>query len=359
MQEVVIITGCSGRIGRAVTHRLDPQRYSIIGFDVVAPNIQTENFEFVHTDLTSDNSVYESMQYVGKKYGNRIASVIHLAAYYNFIGGAWERYEQLTIKGTQRLLHAVQAMQTEQFIFSSTMLVHAPCQPGEKITENSPLTTNWEYPKSKVLTEELLRKEHGSLPLVILRIAGCYDDQCHSIPISNQIQRLYEHQLEGRLFPGNLTHGAPFLHLEDMADAILECIQKRFQLPKESVFLIGEEDVMSYGELQREISKLLDGRSITTYRIPKWTAKIGAIMQNALPFFKKTFIKPWMIDIADNHYELDMSHTAQLLGWRPKRSLRRTLPLMVKALQRDPQYWYQENGLVMSCGKKSGCCGRH
>jgi nucleoside-diphosphate-sugar epimerase len=52
-----------------------------------------------------------------------------------------------------------------------------------------------------------------------------------------------------------------------------------------------------------------------------------------------------MIDIADQHYDLDITRARQVLGWEPLRRLRATLPLMVQALMRDPLRWYRENGL--------------
>lgn len=342
-KEVVIITGCSGRIGNAVIQKFADPKFQLIGFDIIPPPVAAPNLEYMKVDLTSDESVNGAMQQIRQKYGNRISTVVHLAAYYNFIGGAWEKYEQLTIQGTSRILNAVKKFECEQFIFSSTMLVHAPCKIGEKINEDAPLIMNWEYPKSKVLTEQLLHKEHGSIPVVILRIAGCYDDGCHSIPISNQIQRIYERQFESKVFPGDLCAGAPFLHLDDMGDVVAVCFEKRKQLPNELTVLIGEEEALSYNQLQREISKLLFGKEMTTIRIPKWVAKIGAKSQNCLPFMKKTFIKPWMIDIADSNYALDLSRTKQYLGWAPKRSLRMTLPIMIGLLKQDPQKWYKEN----------------
>jgi nucleoside-diphosphate-sugar epimerase len=344
-KDVIIITGCSGRIGTHAMKRFNDPRFQVIGFDVIPPQCTESNFEYMNVDLTSDESVNNAMNAVRQKYGSRIASVIHLAAYYNFAGGYWEKYETLTIHGTKRLLEAVKTFDTEQFIFSSTMLVHAPSRPGEKINENSPLIMNWEYPKSKVLTEELLKENHDKIPLVILQIAGCYDDVCHSIPIAQQIQRIYEHSFESRLFPGDLTHGASFLHLVDMADVLYRCYERREGLPHELTLLIGEEETLSYDQLQRQIARLIDGKEFKTYRIPKWFAKLGAWVENHLPLKKETFIKPWMIDIADDDYELDISNAKKYIGWQPKRSLRQTLPIMIQALKANPKRWYQENEL--------------
>jgi nucleoside-diphosphate-sugar epimerase len=190
----------------------------------------------------------------------------------------------------------------------------------------------------------MLMQKHGNIPLVLLRIAGCYDDECHSIPISNQIARIYERQFERFLFPGDVTHGASFLHLEDLADLIFLAVQKRKELPKEFIALVGEEEKLSYDYLQRTINKLLFGRDLITSRIPKWFAKFGAFVQCHIPG-KESFIKPWMIDLADDNYDVDISKLKQTLHWQPKHSLRTTLPLMIEHLKRDPAAWYKMNGI--------------
>lgn len=101
------------------------------------------------------------------------------------------------------------------------MLVHAPCEPGQKINEDWPLDPKRDYPRSKVQTEELIRAQRGDIPVVILRIAGVYDDRCHSIPLAHQIQRIFERKLTSHVFPGDISHGQAFLHLEDpLADRI-------------------------------------------------------------------------------------------------------------------------------------------
>ena len=52
-----------------------------------------------------------------------------------------------------------------------------------------------------------------------------------------------------------------------------------------------------------------------------------------------------MVDISDDHYELDISHARSLVGWEPKHSLRDTLPEMIAALKADPVGWYKANKL--------------
>ena len=339
---VVIVTGSSGLIGEAIVRRLAP-RYEAVGLDVAAPPADSP-VDFVKFDITKDDSVNTALDYVAARYGQRIASVIHLAAYYDFSGEPSPLYDEITVKGTERLLEALKATHVEQFLFSSTLLVHAPTEPGQPITEDDPLDPKWDYPESKVRTEQVIQKKHGDIPYVILRIAGIYDDRGHSIPISNQIKRIYEKDLTGRVYPGDLTHGQAYLHLEDLADALEACVDRRADVQNE-VFLLAEPDTCSYIEMQEIIGREIHGREWNTIEIPTPLARIGAWIQENMPTGDEPFIKSWMVDLADDHYEVDITKATDKLGWMPQHSLRETLPKMVEYLKKNPLTWYQDNDL--------------
>jgi nucleoside-diphosphate-sugar epimerase len=234
----------------------------------------------------------------------------------------------------------------EQFVFSSTMLVHAPCQPGEHINEEWPIDPVWDYPRSKAQTEELIRLERRQTPAMLLRIAGVYTDDCESVPIANQIQRIYERRLTSKVFPGDTSHGQSLVHLDDVIEAMRLAVSRRAALPRETAILVGEPDPPSYDELQRALAELIHGEpDWETTRVPKAVAKAGAWVQDKIPGVEDPFIKPWMIDLADDHYALDVSRARTLLGWAPRRSLRDALPAMVASLKADPEGFYRRNKL--------------
>jgi nucleoside-diphosphate-sugar epimerase len=351
--DVVVITGSSGLIGSAVVRRLGARwgDYRLVGFDRAGPPEPPPQAECICIDLTAEQSLKQAMERVRYAYGERIASVIHLAAYYDFSGGASPKYDEITVRGTERLLHALRGFQVEQLVFSSTMLVHAPCEPGQRIDEEWPVEPTWAYPDSKVETEQLIRAERDDIPALLLRIAGVYTDRCDSIPLAHQIQRIYERRLTARVFPGDIGRGQAFVHLDDAVEAIALAVERRKSLPPELPVLVGEPETLSYDELQRAFSQLIHGEEWETREIPKAIAKAGAWVQDHAPLVDDPFIKPWMVDHADDHYALDISRARSVLGWEPKRSLRETLPKMIEALKTDPEGWYRENKLVPAKGE--------
>lgn len=343
---VILITGAAGLLGTAAARAL-AKDFDLVLFDIREPEATPElsSTEFIDCDLTDDRSVSQAMARLRDRHENRLASVIHLAAYYDFSGEPSPLYETLTVEGTRRLLAELKDFHVEQFVFSSSLLVMRPSEPGKPLVESSPTQAEWAYPQSKLATESVVEEGRGEIPAVILRIAGVYTEDCRSIPIAQQIRRIYERDMESFFFPGNADHGQSFVHLEDVVQCLVQTVRRRQELDPFEIFLIGEADTMSYAELQEVIGEMLHGRQWPAIRIPKPLAKAGAWVKDKLSAEDEAFIKPWMIDLADAHYPIDPSRARAKLGWEAEHALRRELPTMIRRLQEDPLHWYEMNKL--------------
>lgn len=340
---VVLVTGASGFIGGALIPHL-AERYIVVALDRAGPSEPPPEVENINVDLTADASVQQALARVRKTYGKRIASVIHLAAYFDLSGEPDPKYEKVTVRGTERVLKGLQSFELEQFVFASTLLVHASASPGHKIDEDSPLDPKLPYRESKIKTEQLIREQRGEIPGVLVRPAGVYDDRCHAPFLAHQIARIFERKLNSHFYPGRLDTGQPYLHLDDLCDALVRIVERRKELPPELPLLVGETESPSFAELQDEIGSALHGEKWRTWKIPQKLARLGATLEDKV-FDEDPFIKPWMVDISSDHYEIDNSRARKLLGWKPKHSLRKTLPKMLAALRADPEGWYRTNKL--------------
>lgn len=341
----VAITGGAGLIGSRTVRALAPD-YRVFILDAVEwpEGDPPKGCELLEVDLTEDDDVADAMSKLKERADGRLASFVHLAAYYDFSGADSPLYQELTIDGTRRLLRHLQDFELQQFVFSSTLLVMEPVESGEELTESSPTEAEWPYPESKLAAESIIAEERGDIPVVILRIAGAYDEDGNSPPLCEHIRRIYARELESYVFPGDQTHGQPYVHLDDVVRCLRLTVASRNELGEREVFLIAEPEVMSHDELQETLGELIHGREWPTIRIPKTVAKAGAWLKEHV-LGEEMFIKPWMVDLADDHYAVAIDKARRKLEWQPQHRLPDVLPEMVHRMKRDAQEWFERNGL--------------
>src|SRR5205814_7684999 len=87
------------------------ERYRRVVLDREIPPHPPPAAECVCIDLTSDASVEAAFRRIRTAYGKRIASVIHLAAYFDLTGEPNPKYDVITVHGTERLLRALQSFE--------------------------------------------------------------------------------------------------------------------------------------------------------------------------------------------------------------------------------------------------------
>jgi len=65
-----------------------------------------------------------------------------------------------------------------------------------------------------------------------------------------------------------------------------------------------------------------------------------------------------MIELADDHYGLDVSRARALLDWTPEHRLMDVLPTIIAGLREDPEDWYEKNGVDMPAAVAEQAGGR-
>lgn len=351
---LILITGVSGDVGEAIVKALGAA-YNIIGMDQAGKHASVP---IISVDLTEDASVTHAFDVLRDRYGSTVASVIHLAGYFDFTGDDNPLYHTLNVEGTRRLMRAMKPFRVEQIAYAGTMLVHESVEPGEHLDEDRRLDPQWIYPQSKVEAEDVIRAEHGAVPYVLFHLAGLYNSKTVVPTLAHQIARIRERRIKGHLYPGNRDTGQSMVHHADMADAFRLAVERRSSLPPESVILIGEPDPLGYAALQDRLGELLHGEAWSTLRVPQVVAAAGAWVEEAvLPYLpeavgggKAPFVRPFMAWEGSDHYALDISRAGALLGWSPRHHLETMLPEIVAGLQRDPKSWYESNDVAWNSG---------
>ena len=101
---IVLITGAAGNIGRSLAAAL-ADGYRVVGLDQPG---KKADFPLLAADFTKAESVREAMGQFRKEHGTRIASVIHLVAFFDFTGEDNPLYRSVNVEGTRHLLTALQ-----------------------------------------------------------------------------------------------------------------------------------------------------------------------------------------------------------------------------------------------------------
>jgi nucleoside-diphosphate-sugar epimerase len=345
---LVLITGAGGNLGRTLAAALS-RDYQVVGLDRA---VKSADFPVFAADFANAAAVELAMTRLRERFGARIASVLHLVAYFDQTGKDNPLYCSVNVEGTRNLLRALQAFEVEQFVYASTMLVHAPCRPGEHIDEEQPFEPAYAYPKSKLEAEQVIAAEHGRIPYVILRLAGVYDEKALVPTLAQQIARIHGREFQSVMYAGSPLTGQSLLHKEDMVSAFRRTVERRAELASGTALLIGEPDPMSYDALQDEIGYLIHGvEDWPTLRVPRPIAAVGAwalgklepVIPDAIDLGEEPPVRPYMAMMGNDHYALDIRRARQLLGWEPRHRLKDDLPAIIAELKRAPIRWYERH----------------
>ena len=140
-----------------------------------------------------------------------------------------------------------------------------------------------------------------------------------------------------------------------MLDAFRRTIDRRDDLPADAEILVGEADAIGYDALQDRLGALLHGvDDWPTVQVPKpfaaaglWAqARLEPVIPDAIDKGQAPFVRPFMAEMADDHYALDTRRARDLLGWEPRHSFKEELPALVRSLKEDPPGWYRRNGVT-------------
>lgn len=299
-------------------------------------------------------------------------AVINLAAYYDFTNEPSPEYKRVN-DGLERLLNLVTMNAPGEclFVHAGSMATLAPVIPGGRQNENSPRAGRWEYPRSKIQAERLLDQTTIRQPIVQLILAAVYSDWCELVPLFEWIELCATNKPEKYFYPGPPTRGLTYCHIEDVVAAFKLVLEKfgaggelivqaekelQEKRQRKSVevameggvrekFLIGQASPLTYREIHARACTAFGGKAVQLVQVPPEIAMIGArIMQWIARINKQqSFIRPWMIPFAGEHYCFDLTRTRTRLGWVPKHSIQRDMDGILIQAVRDRNQWLKIN----------------
>jgi hypothetical protein len=89
-----------------------------------------------------------------------------------------------------------------------------------------------------------------------------YNEDCHSIPLAQQMSRIYQKRIESYFFPGDPDHGQPFVHLDDLVVCFRKVVELRNKLELQELFLIAERQCSELQESPGSVTRTDSRRGV-------------------------------------------------------------------------------------------------
>ena len=352
MAKSLLILGAAGLIGTEI-RRAAAAEYELLCVDLVATPasagltgvtsvVGEERYE---VDLGSPAEI-DSFWTDAELEAREIAAVIHLAAYYDFRNRPDPRYGRV-VQGLAHLLKRIgdSLSPNTPFLFASSMAAMAPTDPGHKQVADSPRAGAWEYPRHKREAEATLEAAAIPQPRIELVLAAVYSKWCELVPLYQHIEQVARRSPLGWFYPGSAERGLTYVHVGSVADAFLRAIGAFRGKGGVHRLLIGEDRPVTYLQIHRAARRAFGRQRARVRRIPKCLARMGAFVLVLLGKLigKPPYIRPWMIGIAEEHFEFDVRPARRVLGWQPDGYLGDRLDAMCEraAIHRD--IWLAKN----------------
>lgn len=167
----ILLTGSSGRVGRAIAAQLVGHGHEVVGFDrCAAPTTD------IVADLRDDAALRSAMK--------SVEAVVHTAALHApHVGERSEaEFEAINVQATQRLLTHCDEFGIRTLVYTSTTALYGdaatPDDAAGWVTEATPARPRTVYHRSKLAAEALLRQAagRGRLRVTVLRMSRCFPE---------------------------------------------------------------------------------------------------------------------------------------------------------------------------------------
>lgn len=328
--EKILVTGASGFLGGHLTRKLADEGYNV--FAMVRKTSDTSRLEGIdkrYADLLD----YESLKEATKG----VDIVIHLGAYYTFYGKK-ELYQKINVEGTKNLLEASLKNGVKRFIYCSTTEVIGPVK-NPPADESTPPNPEYEYGKSKLKAEELVRSYASKgIEFTILRPSGIYgpynvDDVSYWF-----ITSFAKNSLSTKFIVSSGENLIQFVHVSDVVNGFLLAVEKENSVNQ--TYIISEDKAYTYNQVYRILAEIL-GRDAPKFHIPVFMAKAMIFpveLANRI-LGRENFM--WHVKTVDSITKdraYSIEKAKRELGYRPKYDLKTGLKETVD--------WYRENGFI-------------
>jgi nucleoside-diphosphate-sugar epimerase len=241
----IFITGGAGYIGSVLAGQLLSRGDDVtvfddlwFGGDSVIALMQSDRFRLIKGDICSENNLATIMRTAD--------CVVHLAALVGFPAcekGGRDYARRINVQGTQNVCQAANKAGVKRLIFASSYSNYGESQQGELVTETSPLQPKSIYAETKIEAERyLLCQDFPDLTApTCLRLATVFglSPRTRFDLIVNQF--VLDAITKGVAEIYQVDFKRSFVHVRDVARAIVAIMDAPVEMVRNQVFNVGSE----------------------------------------------------------------------------------------------------------------------
>lgn len=256
----IFLTGNLGYVGSVLHKRLLENKHEVIGCDIGY---------FPKSWSDEDSSIYKTLKKdirdITKEDLAGCDSICHLAGLSNDPMGEINQSltNEINFLETIRIAKLAKEVGIQRFIFSSSCSTYGLNE--DIVNENSKLAPQTAYAKSKVNSEiELMKLKEPIFSPIILRNATVY-----GISPNLRLDLVINNLVGSAVSTGKIkllsdgTAWRPLLHVEDMADAFIRCVEAPIDQVAGNFFNVGSnEDNVTVLEIAEKILKIIPDSKI-------------------------------------------------------------------------------------------------
>lgn len=254
----ILVTGGAGYIGSILTRQLLRKRYAVTVFDnlqfggeSVIDLLSEKNFQLVNGDIRNKKEVAGVLK--------NIECVIHLAA---LVGEPAckinpKATEDINYKGAKIVCDLAKIAGIKRFIHISTCSNYGISDVNHPATEEAELHPTSLYAQTKIAAEKyVIRQANNNFSACILRLATAYgiSPRMRFDLLINEIVR--DAYLKKKVVLYQPLAFRPFVHVSDIARAILTCLEASEIKIKGQVFNVGSSNYQKQ-EVVKHIKKYI------------------------------------------------------------------------------------------------------
>lgn len=336
MTEHVLITGGTGFIGsrlaRACVASGDSVR--VLGQENTdaersnATLLRDQGVEVLLRSVSDDESLDELLR--------GVTVVYHLAAAQHEANIPDERFEEVNVRGTRRLLDAAATAGVKRFVHGSTIGVYGVLD--GTIDENSPCNPDNIYGRTKLAGEREVLSAATRLPVSVIRISETYG------PGDRRLLKLFN-AINKKMFfmigsGRNLHH---LIYVDDLVDGMRLAATAPGAVGE--VFLLAGPEPLSTRAMVDTIASGLQ-RTVRRFAAPMWPFMTAAVVLETV--LKPLGIQPPLhrrrMDFFRKSFSISRDKSSTVLGFTPDTSFADGVAHTAR--------WYRENSLLS--GERSG-----